>query len=131
MEQLAQAAATIAGVFAFAGFLAFIVERLVEKFVKPPLRKGGWHGVSAYAALLLGVVFSWGFGLDLATSLAVAVGASPFVPWAGYLLTGLLVGGGGNFMRDVWPVAAIPRGGEQLLVVDDVGTVLPPARDAG
>jgi hypothetical protein len=130
MEQLAQAAATIAGVFAFAAFLAFVVERLVEKFVKPPLKKRGWDEASAYASLLLGVVFSWGFGLDLATPLATAVGASPFVPWAGYLLTGLLVGGGGNFLHDSWPGSIMPIGGE-LIVVSNAETVLPPARDAG
>ena len=117
MEQLAQAAATIAGVFAFATLLAFILERLVEKFVKPPLARTGWDEAAAYAALALGVVFSWSFGVDLLTPLATAVGLSPFVPWAGYLLTGLLVGGGGNLIHDAWPGSA--------------PTLLPPAWESG
>jgi hypothetical protein len=89
-------------VFLFAAFLALIVERLVEKFVKPLLPEAYQHW-SAYAALALGLIFSWAFGIDLLTPVATAVGLEPFVPWAGYLLTGLIVGGGSNFLHDVWP----------------------------
>lgn len=127
MEQLAQAAATIAGVFAFAALLAFILERLVEKFVKPPLEKYGWDEATPYTALGLGVAFSWSFGIDLLTPLAAAVGISPFVPWIGYLLTGLVVGGGSNLLHDLWP------GGGQLIantlvISDSLETPLPPVR---
>lgn len=90
-------------VFFFAAMLALIIERLTEKFVRPLLERWGQEWLLAYVALLLGLLFSLAFGIDLLTPLAVAVGLSPFVPWAGYLLTGLMVGGGSNFLHDVWP----------------------------
>lgn len=92
----------VAQIFLFAAFLALIIERLVEKFVKPAL-PAQWQTLSAYTALVLGLLFSWAFGIDLLTPIATAVGLEPFVPWAGYLLTGLIVGGGSNFLHDVWP----------------------------
>ncbi|MFW6098010.1 MAG: hypothetical protein ACOC9Z_08030, partial [Chloroflexota bacterium] len=56
----------------------------------------------------------------------LAVGLQPFVPWAGYVLTGLLIGGGANLIHDVWPGA----GGELEL---EVRESIPRARtrDAG
>lgn len=122
MEQLAQAIATIAGVFAFAALLALIVERLVEKFVKPPLQKYEWDAATAYVALALGVAFSWSFGIDLLTPLAAAVELSPFVPWAGYLLTGLVVGGGSNLLHDLWPGSSGTLIAANTLVVSDSPT---------
>ena len=75
-------------------FLAFVVERLVEKLVKPLLQVAGQEQLMAYVALLLGCLFSVAFNVVLLTPIAVAVGLAPLVPWAGLLLSGLLVGGG-------------------------------------
>lgn len=104
MEALLEALSVIAGVFAFGSLVALIIERLVEKFATWPLQRLGWPTeVKAYVALVLGALFSGAFAIDLFTPLATAVGLQPFVPWAGYLLTGLAIGGGANFMHDVWP----------------------------
>ena len=104
METFLQALATIAGVFAFGSLLALTVERLVEKFVTWPLERIGWPSeVKAYVALVVAGLFSWGFAIDLFTPLAVSVGLQPFVPWAGYVLTALAVGGGSQLLHDVWP----------------------------
>ena len=104
MEQFLQALSVIAGVLAYGSLVALVVERLVEKFATYPLERAGWPSeVKAYIALLIGGIFSGAFAIDLFTPLALAVGLQPFVPWAGYVLTGLLIGGGANLVHDVWP----------------------------
>ncbi|MFW6184032.1 MAG: hypothetical protein ACOC8X_09565 [Chloroflexota bacterium] len=104
MEAFINALATIAGVFAFGGLVALAIERLVEKFATWPLKQLGWpKEIKAYVALLLGGLFSFGFNIDLFGPLAVAVGLSPLIPWAGKLLTALAVGGGSHFLHDIWP----------------------------
>ena len=99
----ADAVALLLQIFLFASLLALVVERLTEHFVKPPLSRAGQKQFAPYFALALGLFISWAFGVDLFTPLALEVGLQPFVPWVGYLLTGLLVGGGSNFLHDVWP----------------------------
>jgi len=37
-----------------------------------------------------------------------AVGVQPLVPWAGILVTGVALGGGGSFIHDLWPGSSTP-----------------------
>ena len=103
MMDFANGLALVAQVVLFTGLLAFVVERLVEHFVKPLLDMQGWHVATPYVALALGLAFSLLFRIDLFTPLAVAVGLQPLTPWAGLTLSGLVVGGGSNFLSDIWP----------------------------
>lgn len=107
MEALAESIAAIAEVFAFAGFLAFLVERLVEQFIKPGLSLAGVAAATssqlvAYLALLLGLAASVAFQVDLVSPLATAVGLEPLSQWPGLILSGLVVGGGSHLVHDVW-----------------------------
>lgn len=103
MGDLTSVLAGMTAVLAFALFLATVNERLVEKFLKPVLQKGGRESWTGQVALLSGLLMSVAFGIDLFTPAAEALGISLAVPWTGVLLTGLLVGGGSNFIHDVWP----------------------------
>ena len=104
MESFLEALSVIAGVFAFGSLVALVIERLVEKLLSWPLKYYGWASEwKAYAAFVLAALFSGLFAVDLFSPLAVAVGLQPFVPWAGYALTALAVGGGSQLMHDAWP----------------------------
>ena len=108
MEQFTQALSTVTTVLLFATFLATINERLVEKFIKPLLGKIG-NGetnasqYTAHAALVTGALIAVLFGIDLFTPIADALGITMTAEWAGMALTAVLVGGGSNFIHDVWP----------------------------
>jgi hypothetical protein len=93
----------LAGIF----LLAFLAETLTEYFARPFLKpetlpgneRQGRHVVPAwclrYAAALVGV------GLAIAWS-----------PWIGYVVTGLVIGRGSNYLNDLvdrW-LAPLPRG---------------------
>lgn len=104
MEMFLETLAAIGGVFAFGSLIALTVERVVEKLLTWPLEARGLPSeLKAYAAWVLAGAFSGAFAIDLFTPLAVAVGLEPFVPWAGYLLTALAVGGGSQLLHDIWP----------------------------
>lgn len=103
MEEFASALGVMANVFAFAVFLALINERIIELLLKPVLEKIDRMIFVPYVAMLTGLVISVVFQVDLITPLAEAVGLQPLTPWAGYIVTGLLVGGGSNFLHDLWP----------------------------
>lgn len=90
----------------FAVFLATVVERLVEQFINPPLKRLGWEAYTPYPALALGCLISVLFNIDLFTPVAEAIGLQPLTNWAGLVLTGLLVGAGSDVLHQVWPAKA-------------------------
>lgn len=104
MEAFTGALGAVAGVMAFVLLLAVINERFVEKLLKPLLSKIGGMDYVAQVALVTGALISILFGIDVFTPIAEALGISMVVPWAGIALTAVLVGGGSNFIHDVWPV---------------------------
>lgn len=103
MDQFLQGISLVAQVFALAAFLAVIVERLVEHFIKPLLARAGQSWLAPYAALVLGAAVSLAFGIDVFSPIATAVGVEMTAPWAGLALSALVVGGGSQFMHDIWP----------------------------
>ena len=108
MEQITQALSTVTAVLLFATFLATINERLGEKFIKPLLGKIGSGETNAsqytaHTALVTGALIAVLFGIDLFTPIADALGITMNAEWAGMALTAVLVGGGSNFIHDVWP----------------------------
>lgn len=103
MGELGNILAGITAVLAFAVFLATVNERLVEQFLKPVLERVGLITWTGQVSLFTGLLISVAFGIDLFTPAAEALGITLAVPWAGAVLTGLLVGGGSNFIHDVWP----------------------------
>lgn len=92
--------ANLAGTVAGLGFFALLIERLVEKFIKPIQAAQPY---AAYIALVLGVVLAAGFQLDIFTAVAASIGGDALTPWVGIILTGLAIGGGSNFLHDIWP----------------------------
>lgn len=111
MNDLSSAFGTVAGVLSLALFLVMVNERVTE-FVLRPLVEGILKaagkspelasGVLPYIAALMGAAISFGFGLDLFSPLAVAVGLEP-AGWVTMLLTALVVAGGSNLLHDIWP----------------------------
>lgn len=73
-------------------FFAILIERVIEYFVKP--RIGSQYII--YVALLLALVVSFGYKLDLIAALGLA--AEGFI---GYALTGIVLAGGSNFLNDI------------------------------
>lgn len=98
-----EALGLVVPVLAFAVLLATVNERLVEQFIKPLLEKIGGGDFTGQVALVTGAAISVLFGVDLFSPVAVAIGVPLTVPWAGLALTAVLVGGGSNFIHDVWP----------------------------
>lgn len=88
----------------FALMVATVNERLVEKLAKPIVNRIPVVGDYAdYVALLTGALISVGFGIDLFTPIATAVGVQMTASWAGMALTAAIVGGGSHFIHDIWP----------------------------
>lgn len=104
MGDLGNALAGLTAVLAFAVLLATINERLIEQFVGPALNRVGAGDWTGQVALFTGMALA--FGIDLFTPAAEALGMTLNAPWAGMALTGLLIGGGSNFIHDVWPTSA-------------------------
>jgi protein-S-isoprenylcysteine O-methyltransferase Ste14 len=93
---------TIVSAVAAALFLAFVLERLIEHFVKPVLpEKFAW--AVPYLALVVGILFAFAFGVDAVTPTLEQFGTKPIMAWAGVLLTGMIIGGGSNLIHDIWP----------------------------
>lgn len=91
-----------APLLAVALFLAVAIERTIENLVAPVVPDE--YAVSLrYAALVLGLVAAFGFGVDLITPGLESAGIVPAVPWAGKALTGIALGGGSNLVHDWWP----------------------------
>ena len=103
MEAFTSALGMVAGVMAFALMLAVINERFIDQLIKPPLAKAGGEEYAGQIALVTGALIAILFGIDLFTPIAESVGISMTASWAGVALTAVLVGGGSNFIHDVWP----------------------------
>ena len=97
--------AVLAGIFV----LAFLAETLTEYFARPFLRPetlpGNEHEprhvvpafLLRYLAALVGVALAIAYRADL---LAV-FGLVAWSPWIGYVVTGLIIGRGANYLNDV------------------------------
>ena len=97
--------AVLAGIFV----LAFLAETLTEYFARPFLRPESLpgsdyqprHVVPAwalrYAAALVGVGLAVAYRADL----LALFGLVAWSPWVGYLVTGLIIGRGANYLNDV------------------------------
>lgn len=87
----------VAELFLLAGFLVTVVNRLVEGLIKPIYDRAGWDKFSLmYVSWLLGGTLVALSGIDLFS----------FVDWmypvVGYILTGLVAGGGANLLNDIY-----------------------------
>lgn len=82
-------------------FLAMANERLVGYF-DPVWAKIPLEGSKRYISFLSGALIGWLFQIDLVSTLIPTV---PLLPWAGTLLTALVLGGGSNLIHDLWPSA--------------------------
>jgi len=83
-------------------FLALLVERVIEIFVKP-LIPDAHKDKALYVALVLGVALALGFQVDAISPTLEQFGAVPLAPWVGMIVTGIVIGGGGNLIHDLWP----------------------------
>lgn len=99
---LSAVASVVAGAAAGAAFLALVLERLIEYLVAPVLPTD-WHDLIPYVSAALGVAGAFAFQVDVISPTMEAFGADPLTAWAGYLTTGLLIGGGSNLIHDLWP----------------------------
>lgn len=78
--------------FAAFVFFAVLIERLIEYFIKP--RVDGKFII--YVAIVLAELVSFGYKLDLISSLGIGT-----ANWIGIALTGLVLAGGSNFLNDI------------------------------
>lgn len=85
----------------FALLLATFNERFFEHFIKPILDRFGAAAFTAQVALLTGLALSYALGVDFVGPLAEQAMGSP-LPWpiAGLIVSGIIVGGGSNFVHD-------------------------------
>ncbi len=100
---------------AAAGFLALVLERLMEYLVGPIwLFLSGFvlellnsdsdgKGSLPFVAAVLGVGFSAAWSLDIISPTLQTLGWSVTEGWPGILISGLLIGGGSNLLHDIWP----------------------------
>lgn len=99
-----------------AGFLAVLVERLVEHYFGPvaealygAIAKAAGHPavvtnkVLPYVSGALGLALCLFFKVDLVGLALTSLEWATPNTWAGEALTGLLIGGGANLVNDVWP----------------------------
>lgn len=85
-------------------FVALVLERLVELLVNPALPES-LAPLKPYIAAVLGLLFAFGFNIDLVVPTLAEFDVTPAVGWAGRLVTGLVLGGGSNLIHDLWPGA--------------------------
>ena len=93
---------SVAIIVAAVSALAFVEERLIEAFIKPLVPENLRQFIMPFSAVV-GVVICFAFALDVITPLLATFGVTPAVEWAGTLITGLAMGGGANFLSDIWP----------------------------
>lgn len=103
MEQFLNGIAAVAPIVALVVFLATVNEKLVEHVMKPITKRIGLGDLTVYVALVTGALMSLGFGMDVFTPLAEAVGTEPVVWWTGRAITAGLVGAGSILVHEVWP----------------------------
>ena len=85
-----------AGLLALAGFLATVVNRLVEGLIKPIFDKYKWDKfVLMYIAWAGGALLVFFTGINLFADVFV-------YPLVGQILTALVVGGGANLLNDLF-----------------------------
>ena len=115
--------AIIAVALAFAAFLALALERvyeaawaswfkpfvtwLVATYVKPYIPGANPDAVGSWAtmagSMIAGVLLAYAFGIDLLSPLAVAAGLTSNF-YAGFILTGLAIGGGANLFHAIFGI---------------------------
>ena len=105
---------TVAASVAIAAFVALVIERLLEVFGSPiysAIEKAITGDASesqpymVYVGLVLGLLLAYAFSIDIITPTLFALGQTlpANAGWAGWILTGLLMGGGSNLIHDLWP----------------------------
>jgi len=77
--------------------LAALAEGLTEYFIVPLLAKRGLEEYAKYVALLVGIGLCNMYRIDILLDLLDLV---PFHPIAGYVLSGVIVGRGSNYLND-------------------------------
>lgn len=93
-------------VLGLALLVAGAVERLVEWLVKPFLENAQETArlqILRLSVLVLAGAASYLLGIDLFAPMLQSIGLSPVAPWVTPLLTAVFVGGGSNFLHDIWP----------------------------
>jgi len=98
--------ATLIGILILASLVEAITEYLVQPAIKPATQSGSmqpepggvdWRGlVLRYTSAAVGITLCVLYRADLLAMLGLE---SP-IPLAGWIITGLLVGRGGNFIND-------------------------------
>lgn len=89
-----------ANVVTLIGIMAVLVEQLVERFLGKVL--SGEKII--YASAILGIVLCVLFRLDVFSALGFAIPLG--APYAGQILTGIIVGSGANFYHKVFHPAS-------------------------
>lgn len=92
---------TVTEVLVGALFLSTANEKLIGLFDalwdKIPV-----ENVKAYVSFVTGALISFLFQIDLVSPM---IPTTPLYPWAGALLTALIIGRGSNLIHDLWPTA--------------------------
>jgi len=103
MEPTTATLATITSILVLAAVAEALIEHLVKPILDtvaqdPPPEAGvDWRALALrYTAAVLAVLLCFMYRADL----LVILGLHPPWPWAGYLITGLLIGRGSNFVHD-------------------------------
>ena len=105
---------TVAAAVSIAAFMALVIERLLETFGSPiysAIQKfftgepGGSQPYMVYAGLALGLLSAYVFSIDAITPTLASLGQTlpANAGWAGWVFTGLVIGGGSNLIHDLWP----------------------------
>jgi len=82
-------------------FLSTANEKLVGLFDKV-WEKIPVENVKAYVSFITGALISFLFQIDLVSPM---IPTTPLYPWAGALLSALIVGRGSNLIHDLYPTA--------------------------
>ena len=79
--------------------LATVVEAVVEYFVAPPLKRyAAPPYIVKYVAAGVGILLCVTYNVDILNMLASLV---PIHPMLGYILSGIIIGRGGNIINDI------------------------------
>lgn len=122
MSEFGPALASLAGILAFASLLALTNERIIEHGVKPLMVRLRIDAYVGQVAMATGTGIAFLFWVDLYAPLARAIGMTPLVPWAGVLLTGLVIGGGSNLLNDLWPVKTATTSSTKEIVMTETSS---------